>query len=56
MKLERKYTCEEKKELVAACLKREGSINSWCKENKLPSSTFHDWLKNMGPQRNPVIL
>lgn len=38
-------TQEEKEGLVKAFLKSELSLSKWCKENKIPITTFNGWMK-----------
>ncbi|MGL5259522.1 MAG: IS66 family insertion sequence element accessory protein TnpA [Lachnospiraceae bacterium] len=45
MEMTRKYTEEEKRNLVQTFMGSGESMQVWCKKMKLPYSTFHGWVK-----------
>ena len=47
MEITRKYTEEEKSNLVQTFMESGESMQVWCKKMKLPYSTFHGWVKKI---------
>ena len=45
MEMARKYTEEEKRNLVQTFMGSGESMQLWCKKMNLPYSTFHGWVK-----------
>lgn len=40
-----KRTCEEKEILVTTFLKSGLTLSKWCKDNKIPITTFKGWMQ-----------
>ncbi|MGL5258589.1 MAG: IS66 family insertion sequence element accessory protein TnpA [Lachnospiraceae bacterium] len=45
MEITKKYTEEEKRNLVQTFMGSGESMQVWCKKMKIPYSTFHGWVK-----------
>ncbi|MFV0341267.1 MAG: IS66 family insertion sequence element accessory protein TnpA, partial [Anaerocolumna sp.] len=53
MKLDRKYTDNEKRNFVQTFIASGDSMNRWCKIMSLPHSTFYGWVKKYKSDLKP---